>query len=296
MKAHLKQYLYYLQTERRLSANSLSSYERDLLRFIAYAEQKGFTEPADVQRHHLSAYLLLLKEDGRKAATLSRHIVSLRAFFHYLALNGILIQNPALFMEAPKQEKKPPNVLTVAETSLLLETPSSVSAAGKRDKAMLELIYAAGIRVSELVALNMENINLQLGFIHCIGTGLKERIVPFGSLAQLALTDYIQNGRDALLTSRESESAVFLNHLGTRLTRQGFWKTIKKYAKEAGIVADITPHTLRHSVASHLLENGADVRAVQELLGHADISTTLKYTQLPKTRMREVYSSAHPRA
>jgi integrase/recombinase XerD len=199
-------------------------------------------------------------------------------------------------MEAPKQEKKPPSILSVAVTNTLLETPNSSSASGKRDKAMLELIYATGIRVSELVSLNVEHVNMQLEFIQCIGTGQKERLVPFGKLASDAILDYLQSGRDELLTERSSESALFLNHLGTRLTRQGFWKTIKKYAKEAGIEEEITPHTLRHSVAAHLLDNGADIRSVQELLGHADISSTLKYTQVSKMRMKEVYSRAHPRA
>ncbi|OBZ08079.1 site-specific tyrosine recombinase XerD [Bacillus sp. FJAT-26390] len=296
MKAHLNRYIQYLRLERGLSANTLSSYERDLNQFISYVQELGLIEIADVQRHHISRYMLHLKEQGRKAATLSRHIVSVRAFFHYLITEGIIVNNPSIYMEAPKQEKKPPSILSVDDTSALLETPNSASAAGKRDRAMLELIYATGIRVTELVSLNLEHINMQLGFVQCIGTNQKERLVPFGRLAAEALTDYLQSGRDELTSLRESQSALFLNHLGTRLTRQGFWKTIKKHAKEAGIAEEITPHTLRHSVAAHLLDNGADIRAVQELLGHADISTTLKYTQIPKTRMKETYNRAHPRA
>ncbi|CAM3965991.1 site-specific tyrosine recombinase XerD [Paenibacillus alkaliterrae] len=296
MKAYLKSYIDYLLEERRLSANTLSSYERDLICFVSYIEEIGQNELSAIQRHHISRYMQHLKDQGRKAATLSRHVVSIRAFFHYLVIKGIIVHNPSVYMESPKQERRQPSVLSVAATSLLLETPSCINASGKRDKAMLELIYATGIRVTELVSLNMEHVNLQLGYIQCIGTGLKERIVPFGKLANEALKDYLQTGRDELKTGRKSESALFLNHLGTRLTRQGFWKTIKKYAKEAGIEDAITPHTLRHSVASHMLDNGADIRAVQELLGHADISTTLKYTQNSKTRMRDVYSNAHPRA
>lgn len=296
MKDQLNRFTQYLRMERGLSANTLSSYERDVNQFIYFVEAQGLTELTAVQRHHISRYMLHLKEQGRKAATLSRHIVSVRAFFLYLVTEGLIVNNPSIYMEAPKQEKKPPSILSVADISMLLETPNSASATGKRDKAMLELIYATGIRVSELVSLNLEHINMQMGFIQCIGTGLRERIVPFGRLAADALTDYLQTGRNELLTLRESESALFLNHLGTRLTRQGFWKTIKKYAKEAGIEEEITPHTLRHSVAAHLLDNGADIRAIQELLGHADISTTLKYTKVPKTRMKEVYNRAHPRA
>ncbi|OMF35330.1 site-specific tyrosine recombinase XerD [Paenibacillus sp. FSL H8-0548] len=296
MKAYLERYIQYLKVERGLSANTLSSYERDLNQFISYLEKEAITALTLVQRHHISRYMLHLKEQGRKAATLSRHIVSVRAFFHYLVIESVIVSNPSIYMEAPKQEKKPPSILSVSVTNMLLEAPNSVSASGKRDKAMLELIYATGIRVSELAALNIEDVNLQLGFVQCVGTGQKERIVPFGKMAAVALNDYLQLGRDALLTARESESALFLNHLGTRLTRQGFWKTIKKYTKEAGIAEDITPHMLRHSVAAHLLENGADIRAVQELLGHADVSTTLKYTQVSKARIKETYNRAHPRA
>jgi integrase/recombinase XerD len=296
MKAYLDRYIQYLRIDRGLSDNTLSSYERDLNQFISYLEKESITDLNLVQRHHISRYIHHLKEQGRKAATLSRHIVSLRAFFHYLVTECIISSNPSIYMEAPKQEKKPPNILSMSVTNTLLEAPKSTSASGKRDKAMLELIYATGIRVSELTSLNIDDINLQLSFVQCMGTGQKERIVPFGSMAAEALNDYLKSGRDDLLTTRESESALFLNHLGTRLTRQGFWKTIKKYAKEAGIAEEITPHMLRHSVAAHLLENGADIRAVQELLGHADVSTTLKYTQVSKTRIKETYNRAHPRA
>lgn len=296
MKAHLNRYLHYLRVERRLSPNTLASYERDLVLFISYVEELGLSQLEAVQRHHISRYLLYLKEQGRKATTVSRHIVSIRAFFHYLVIEDVIIHNPSVYMEAPKQEKKLPCILSEAVTSSLLEAPNRITASGKRDKAMLELIYATGIRVTELVSLNTEHINMQLNYIQCIGTGLKERIVPFGRMAADALTDYMEVGRDEHLTQRDSDSALFLNHLGTRMTRQGFWKMIKKYAKEAGIQEDITPHMLRHSVAAHLLDNGADIRSVQELLGHADISTTLKYTQVSKTRMKDVYTKAHPRA
>jgi len=296
MKAHLNRYLHYLRVDRRLSPNTLASYERDLVLFISYVEELGLSQLEAVQRHHISRYLLFLKEQGRKAATLSRHIVSIRAFFHYLVIEDVIIHNPSVYMESPKQEKKLPSILSEAVTNSLLEAPNRITASGKRDKAMLELIYATGIRVTELVSLNTEHINMQLNYIQCIGTGLKERIVPFGRMAAEALKDYMEVGRDEHLTHRDPDSALFLNHLGTRMTRQGFWKMIKKYAKEAGIQEDITPHMLRHSVAAHLLDNGADIRSVQEMLGHADISTTLKYTQVSKTRMKDVYTNSHPRA
>lgn len=296
MITHLKQYMNYLQAERRLSESSLASYKRDLIGFVRYIEELGVPDLTAVQKHHISKYMHMLKEQSRKAATISRHMVSVRAFFHYLVVEGIIIHNPSIYMEAPKQEKKPPTVLTVAATSALLDTPQAVNASGKRDKAMLELLYATGIRVSELVSLNVEHVHLQLGYIQCVGSGLKERIVPFGRLAGESLANYMETGRNQFLTGREPDSALFLNHLGTRMTRQGFWKVIKKYAREAGISEEITPHTLRHSVAAHLLDNGADIRTVQELLGHADVATTLKYTQLTNKRMKDTYTNAHPRA
>nr|WP_168119217.1 site-specific tyrosine recombinase XerD [Paenibacillus sp. HB172176] len=296
MRTHMSAYMNHLKEEKRLSYNSITSYERDLNLFLHYLERQGIAEVCDVQRSHLSRYMLELKEQGRKTATISRHLVSLKAFFLYLTLNGIIPGDPTLHIASPKQEKKTPNVITEATTNALLDTPKTCNPSGKRDKAMLELLYATGIRVSELVALNVEHLNLQLGFIQCLGSQMKERIVPIGKPARTALTDYLDEGRDQLITDRDSQSAMFLNHLGTRMTRQGFWKMIKKYAREAQIEDEITPHTLRHSVAAHLLDNGADVRTVQELLGHSDISTTLKYSQLSRGRLKEQYISAHPRA
>lgn len=296
MKAHLNPYISYLKMEKKLSPNSLSSYERDLVRFVRFMEDQNITDWNLVHRSHLAKYMLSLKELGFKSATISRHVVSIRAFFHYLAVKGVILSDPTIYMESPKQEKRQPMVLNVADTAALLDSPQTASATGKRDKAMLELLYATGIRVSELVSLNVEHLHLSLGYIQCVGSGMKERIVPFGSHAKAAITEYLEDGRKYLLTGRESASALFLNHLGTRMTRQGFWKMMKKYAKEAGIMEEITPHTLRHSVAAHLLEGGADVRTVQELLGHSDIATTLKYTQLSRSRLKDAYATAHPRA
>ncbi|ACT00988.1 site-specific tyrosine recombinase XerD [Paenibacillus sp. JDR-2] len=296
MKAQVESFIQYLMNERALSSSTLESYGRDLQGLLDYLEQQSIANVADVHRHHLSHYLLRLKESGRKTSTVSRHIASIRAFFHYLAVNGYIQLNPAIYIESPKQEKKEPSVLSMENAGLLLETPQPVTAAGKRDKAMLELLYATGIRVSELISLNVDSVNSQLNIIRCVGSGMKERIIPFGRMAAAALDDYLQNGRAELLRQSEDEPALFLNQLGTRMTRQGFWKMVKKYAKEAGISEEITPHTLRHSFAAHLLENGADLRAVQELLGHADISTTQRYTKVSKVKMKDIYSNAHPRA
>lgn len=296
MKDQVQSFIKYLTNERALSSSTLESYGRDLQGLINYLEEQSVANVGEIQRHHLSHYLLRLKESGRKVSTVSRHIASIRAFFHYLAVNGLIQLNPAIYIESPKQEKKEPSVLSVENAGLLLETPQPANAPGKRDKAMLELLYATGIRVSELISLNVDSVNAQLNVIRCVGSGMKERIIPFGRMAATALDDYLQFGRSELLRHNESEPALFLNQLGTRMTRQGFWKMVKKYAKEAGISEEITPHTLRHSFAAHLLENGADLRAVQELLGHADISTTQRYTRLSKVRMKDVYSNAHPRA
>ncbi|MCA0754484.1 tyrosine recombinase XerD [Paenibacillus sp. N4] len=296
MKEHLENCLHYLREEKRLSANTLLSYQRDLDRFLAFTQELHLGHPSEITRHHLARYMLCLKEEGKKAATVARHVVSIRAFFHYLALTAVLVHNPSAFMEAPKPEKSSPSIVSVPVTNLLLDAPSTGKPNGKRDKAMLELLYATGIRVSELVSLDVGHVHMQLGYIQCIGSGQKERLVPFGRLAKDALESYLLEGRPELSAGKEPDAALFLNHLGTRMTRQGFWKMIKKYAKEAGIDEAVTPHTLRHSVAVHMLEGGADPRTVQELLGHAELATTLKYVQLPKARIRDAYSSSHPRA
>ncbi|ANY68800.1 site-specific tyrosine recombinase XerD [Paenibacillus sp. BIHB 4019] len=296
MKSLVNSFIRFLSVERSLSKNTLESYGRDLLFLLDYMESQNIESASAVQKHHLAHYLLQLKEDGRKASTLSRHIVSIRAFFHYLLVEGFIDRDPSIYIESPKQETKPPQILSMEHTSLLLDTPQCVTTAGKRDKAMLELLYATGMRVSELISLDVPSVNRQLGFIQCVGSNRKERIVPFGRKAAEALEDYLEHGRVGLQRHGKQEDALFLNHLGTRMTRQGFWKTVKKYAKEAGIEADITPHTLRHSFAAHLLENGADVRTVQALLGHADVATTQKYSKLTKVKMKDVYNSAHPRA
>ncbi len=294
MNEHLQRYIEHLREDRRLSENTLSSYRRDLSRFIAYLEERQL-QLADATRHHIATYVLELKNEGKKAATTTRHIVSLRSFYYYLSERSVLAHNPAMFIESPKPEKREPSVMSEEAAERLLEEPCADTSAGKRDKAMLELLYATGIRVTELIMLNMEDVHTELGYIACRGNGLRERLVPFGRQAKSALEQYLGEGRTGLLTDREADNALFLNHLGTRMTRQGFWKTLKKYGERAGL-GEITPHTLRHSVAAHMLGNGADPRAVQELMGHAELATTLKYTKLPKARLRDAYSLSHPRA
>ncbi|MBW7458225.1 site-specific tyrosine recombinase XerD [Paenibacillus sepulcri] len=296
MKAHLQTFIRFLEAQRRLSSNTLTSYERDLVCFLDFSAQQGLTQIADIQMHHISRYLLQLRQQGRATATVSRHTVSIRSFFHYLTSQRMINHDPSLNMETPKQEKRIPKVLTVEEVECLLAAPDTSTLAGVRDKAMLELLYATGIRVSELISLDVDHINLSLGFIRCVGAGAKERIIPLGGIACEALSAYLVSIRHTLLKEGSAENALYLNQLGTRMTRQGFWKMIKKYTIEAGIKSEITPHTLRHSFAAHLLENGADLRSVQEMLGHADISTTQVYMQVTKARIKDVYNQAHPRA
>ncbi|MFD0711087.1 site-specific tyrosine recombinase XerD [Paenibacillus sp. GCM10027626] len=296
MKSQLQPFIDYLGAERRLSRNTVESYERDLHAFLDYVSEQGAMTVQDVHKHHIALYLHRLKQQGRAVATVSRHIVSIRAFFHYLRKERIIAADPASDVETPKQEKRLPLVLTIAQVERLLHAPDAAAPAGMRDKAMLEVLYATGIRVSELISLELEHVNLPLGFIRCIGSGGKERIIPLGQVAQQALSGYLHGKREKLLKQRRDEQALFLNQLGSRMSRQGFWKMIKKYAQEAGIACEITPHTLRHSFAAHLLENGADLRSVQEMLGHADISSTQIYMQVNKSRIKDVYTKAHPRA
>ncbi|MFB9325300.1 site-specific tyrosine recombinase XerD [Paenibacillus aurantiacus] len=296
MRAHMQTFIRYLENDRKLSRNTLDSYERDLAGFAEYAESLGLIRPEHIQQHHLTMYVQSLRQQGRAVATVSRHMVSLRSFFQYLTRSRVLVYDPSLHLETPKPEKRTPLILPIADIEKLLAAPDGQSPAGARDQAMLEVLYATGIRVSELISLQLGDANVPLGFIRCTGMGDKERIIPLGRLACDALAAYLDGPRDGLLKQGSDEQALFLNQQGHAMTRQGFWKLIKKYAQEAGIEADITPHTLRHSFAAHLLENGADLRSVQEMLGHADISTTQIYMGMGKARIKDVYNQSHPRA
>jgi integrase/recombinase XerD len=292
----LQQFVRYLSMERGLSGSTVESYERDLAAFLHYTEGNGLTKPDSVEKHHIAAYLQYLKQSGKAIATISRSVSAIRAFYKYLVLERVVVSDPAAHMQSPKQEKRLPQVMSVSDVDTLLAAPKTDTPAGIRDRAMLELLYATGIRVSELISLDEEHINLEMGFIRCVGSGGRERIIPLGRMAADALRAYADMARGHFAKPQREERSLFLNHLGTRMTRQGFWKIIKKYARESGIAKDIAPHTLRHSFAAHLIENGADLRAVQEMLGHADISTTQIYSQVTKARMKDVYDRTHPRA
>ncbi|ASS91807.1 MAG: site-specific tyrosine recombinase XerD [Bacillaceae bacterium] len=297
MNDHIQDFIHYLTVERGLANNTIVSYERDLKSYKQFLNEKlNIQEVQNIQRYHILQYLHFLKDQGKSSKTIARHIASIRAFHQFLLREKAADEDPSVHIETPQIERKLPKVLSLEEVERLLETPELTSPIGYRDKAMLELLYATGIRVSEMVHLNLSDVHLIMGFIRCYGKGKKERLVPIGEKATKALEEYLEKGRPKLVRQKHKTDALFLNHHGKRISRQGFWKNLKSIAVKAGIQKELTPHTLRHSFATHLLENGADLRAVQEMLGHADISTTQIYTHVTKTRLKDVYKMYHPRA
>lgn len=295
MDNYFNEFMNYLAIERGLAQNTLESYGRDLKQYQGYLQGSRVDLIKDSSRGTIISYLNNLEVKGRAVATISRNLAAIKSFYQFLVREKYLDQDPAVNLESPKPEKRLPQILSVPEVERFLNQPDRSQPTGIRDKAMLELLYATGIRVSELISLDESDVSLDLGFIKCFGKGSKERIVPLGSIATKSVRNYLKTGRPKLLRLND-ETSLFLNHHGHRLTRQGFWKIVKRYAHEAGIEQEITPHTLRHSFATHLLENGADLRSVQEMLGHADISTTQIYTHVTKSHLKEVYDKAHPRA
>lgn len=294
MMQDLADFTGYLRDVKKSSENTIQSYYRDLKSFFRFMEQSGVNDATQINRTNVMAYVYEMQREKKAAATVSRSIASVRAFFYFLMRNGSILENPAADVETPKTERKMPTVLSLDKVELLLEQPKMDDARGMRDKAMLEVLYATGIRVSELVSLKLEDINLPFEYIRC-QKGTKARMIPIGSKAKEALWVYLKKGRNELLQN-PTETSVFLNYSGKPMTRQGFWKIVKGYAAQAGIEEDITPHVLRHSFAAHLIENGADLRAVQEMLGHSDIATTQIYMKLAENKLKSVYAKAHPRA
>ncbi|MDO4509392.1 MAG: site-specific tyrosine recombinase XerD [Lachnospiraceae bacterium] len=293
MEKTLDGFITYLHNVKKKSENTVLSYNRDLTKFIKYLRTNKITSLDKVEEKDLEKYIKELNDNGFKSATVSRNIASLKAFFHYLNNEGVLSNDPTKSLKSPKIEKKIPEILTTDEVFALLEQPSGDSPKEIRDKAMLELLYATGIRVSELINLEASDVNLKTSSILC-RDGSKSRTIPYGKKAKDALTRYLEGAREAIVDNKES-TILFANCSGQKMSRQGFWKLIKHYAKKAGIESDITPHTLRHSFAAHLVENGADLRSVQEMLGHSDISTTQIYANMSHSHIREVYNRAHPR-
>ena len=293
MTQEIEKFILYMHREKHTSENTELSYERDLKKLCQFLAEQDIETVEQVNATVLNAYILYLEKIGRKASTISRNIASMKAFFHYLSREDMIEQDPSENLKAPKIEKKLPEILTIEETERLLEQPSGTLPKELRDRAMLELLYATGIRVSELIHLKMSEINLSLEFVTCKDAH-KERVVPFGNTARDAICAYLENGRPFLVADDTCE-LLFTNCSGKEMSRQGFWKLIKHYGAMAGIEADITPHTLRHSFAAHLVENGADLHSVQEMLGHSDIATTQVYNAINQSRVREVYRKAHPR-
>ncbi|MGO4888300.1 site-specific tyrosine recombinase XerD [Anaerobacillus sp. MEB173] len=297
MKNEIQSFLYYLTVERGLAHNTIQSYRRDLMQYTRYIELvEQITSMNQIKQTSIVNYLYHVQEQGRSQATIARQLASIRSLHQFLLREKLTETDPTVHIETPKTEKKVPLILTTAEVEALLEVPNLTTSFGIRDKAMLEVLYATGIRVTELCSLNISDIHLTMGFIRCIGNGQKERIIPLGQIATTSLTHYLEKGRPKLVKNNTSEDALFVNHHGRRLSRQGFWKILKKMANQANIEKQLTPHTLRHSFAAHLLENGADIRAVQEMLGHSTISTTQMYTHVSKKRIKDVHTTYHPRA
>ena len=292
MEKLIKEFLDYLSKTKHSSENTIQSYRRDLNKMASFCMLKGADTPSDISETLLNSYILELEKEKLSSATVSRNIASVRSFFTYLLNSGYVKNNPTLNLKPPKVEKKAPSVLTIEEVSMLLSQPSGKSNKEIRDKAMLELLYATGMRVSELISLKISDVHLQLEYIECTDNG-RTRIIPIENAAKNALTDYIRNARPAMCKDLEY---LFSNVKGQPMSRQGFWKIIKYYAEKAGIDKDITPHMIRHSFASHMVSNGADLRAVQEMLGHSDISSTQIYLKGKQSRLKEVYNKAHPRA
>lgn len=294
MEQRIVDFTEYLREEKKASENTVLSYTRDLRGFCRFMQEAGVRDAAKVNRTNVMAYIYELQKQHKSGATVSRNIASIRSFYHFLQKMGDVKENPAAELELPKVEKKIPEILPLEKVELLLEQPSGEEDKEIRDKAMMELLYATGIRVTELISLKVEDINLPLEYIRC-GREAKSRIIPIGTQAKTALRRYMEKVRSNMVL-RADEETLFVNCNGKPMTRQGFWKIIKSYAKKAGIAEDITPHTLRHSFAAHLIENGADLRSVQEMLGHSDISTTQIYTKLTNQKLKTVYAKTHPRA
>lgn len=290
----IEEFLGYLSVERGLSNNTLSSYKRDLTKLFNYLKTRQINSIDKVSRQTITSFMLDEKDKGLSANSISRELACLKSFYKFLLKENRVREDITSVIESPKLWKRLPNVLSLDEVETLLKAPNVKDVMGVRDRAMLELMYATGMRVSELINLKMDDVNIKVGFVKCFGKGGKERIVPFGKKAKESIVRYIEKSRPLLLKKKIS-NFLFLTRLGRLMSRQTFWKTVKRYTRKSRIKKDITPHSLRHSFATHILERGADLRIVQEMLGHADISTTQIYTHVNKDRLKSIHSKFHPR-
>ena len=293
MDIEIREFITYLHNRKRTSHNTEVSYQRDLKKMAVYFADRGIYDIRDVGELELEGYLSYMERGQFASSTISRNVASIRALFQYLYQENRIERDPSLELKPPKVEKRMPEILTVDEVDRLLKQPDLNTPKGIRDSAMLELLYATGMRVSELLRLNLEDLNLRLGYVVCHDED-KERVIPIGNVCKTAMEKYLKEARGKFVKENETE-ILFTNCSGKSMSRQGFWKVLKGYAEEAGIQHDITPHTLRHSFATHMLQNGADVKSVQEMLGHSDISTTQVYLNFGVAKMRDVYMKAHPR-
>ena len=293
MNEQIKLFLKFLQNDKKLSDNTLQSYKRDITQFEKYVEENQ-VDYTKVDEKEIKEYLEYLQEIGKKSSTVSRNLASIRSFYQYLVRNKKVLVDPTNNVQAPKIEKRVPSILTASEVELLLEQPQNVDLKGIRDKAMLEFAYATGMRVTEIISLNLEDVNFEEAYVSC-KTGTKQRNIPLGTLSLKALKTYVEDARPYIIKD-DGVKALFVNVNGKRLTRQGFWKIVKYYKEQAHITKDITPHVLRHSFATHLLQNGADLKAIQTMLGHSDISSTQVYMQFQDEGLKDIYQKAHPRA
>jgi integrase/recombinase XerD len=295
MESFLKEYFTHLKLEKNLSANTVASYKNDLYSFSSFLKDKNIDDPSIITTENISAFFKLLKELGLSGTSSARYFSSLKGFFLFLLKNKYIIKNPIEKISAPKLSKKLPAVLDVAEVEKILSQPDTSDKLGLRDKAILELFYACGTRVSELIHLKVNDLFLSDEVIRVFGKGSKERLIPIGSSAINWIDEYLKLSRPLLMKKSKSENYLFLNSRSSKLSRMGIWKIIDRYVKEAGIEKEVHPHTFRHSFATHLLEGGADLRAVQEMLGHADISTTQIYTHIDRDYIKQVHKQYHPR-
>ncbi len=293
MKAVLQEFVTYMLEVKKASINTIMSYQNDLMKLLRHLDKQNITDAGKISETSLNSYILNMERDGMSPATVSRNIASIKAFILYLIKKGKIQNDPTERMHAPKVEKKPPHTLSVEQINGLLNQPNTKTVKGIRDKAMLELLYATGIRVSELISIRLEDINLKNKFIRCCSSG-RERIVPFGNMAKQALEIYIQKAREELVGKFDTD-ICFTNLSGEPMSRQGLWKIIKSYGKNAGIQDEITPQVLRNSFAVHMINNGADIRSMQELLGHTAVTATQVYMQNRNGKVRDVYTQTHPR-
>lgn len=293
MDKQIKLFLEFIQNDKKLSSNTLQSYKRDILQYQNYID-KNKLNYLKIDTEQLNKYLKSLSKVGKKPSTISRNLATIRAFYQFLVRTKKIKKDPTDGVHSPKVEKKIPSVLTAKEVELLLEQPKNIDLKGIRDKAMLEFAYATGMRVTEIISLNIDDVNVEESYVTC-NTGNKKRNIPLGSISLQALVDYIEKARPVLIKA-ENDKALFVNINGKRLTRQGFWKIVKYYKEQAHISKDITPHVLRHSFATHLLRNGADLKSIQTMLGHSDISSTQVYMQFKNENLKDIYNKAHPRA